>query len=407
MTKKTFYFDELCEQVLEQLKIHGYMESTLTVYRRFYNRIHEFINESGTDIYTEEVGKEFLTGIHVGESTIKAYACAVRRLDDFINERPYRCHHGIPSVEVSEIYVEVLDSYLEECRASGNKTSTINAKRNVCAEFLNYMEQSGCQVLSDIDTGLISRALLIYTNKDCYAQIRMFLKYLFSKGIIKTDLSGIVPHYKRRKPLPTTYTPSEIRKIENSINTETATGKRNLAIIRLATRMGFRSGDIARLSFSEIDFNSGYISIIQEKTGQPLSLQMPQEVSEALLSHLKSSGKHPEDKYIFHSMSAPYGRITTSIIRHAVVNGFKTAGIDTAGKKHGPHAFRSSLASSMINDGGSYETVRRILGHTDPDVIKHYARTDIEKLRLCAIDPPIPSGMFADYLSGKKVIERV
>lgn len=404
MTEKKICFDELCEQVLKQLESHGYMESTLTIYRRFYNRIHTFINACGTDIYTEEIGRKFLNGIHVCESTFTSYVCAVRRLDDYINGKPYRCHHGNPYEEVPEKYAEILDTFLEECRESGNKLYTINAKRNVCTKFLNYIEQSECHDLSDMDASLVSHALLIYTNKDYYSQIRMFLRHLAGKGITKSDLSGIVPHYKRQRPLPTTYTPTEISKIEDSINIETATGRRDLAIIRLATRMGFRSGDIARLSLSEIDFNSGYISIIQEKTGQPLSLQMPSEVSGALLSHLENIGTRPKDGYVFHSMSAPYGRITTSIIRHAVVKHFKTAGIDTTGKKHGPHAFRSSLASSMINDGGSYETVRRILGHTDPDVIKHYAKTDIEKLRLCAINPPAPSGILADYLSGKKVI---
>ena len=95
-------------------------------------------------------------------------------------------------------------------------------------------------------------------------------------------------------------------------------------------------------------------------------------------------------------MSAPYGRITTSIIRHATDRYFHKAGIDTSRKKHGPHTFRSSLASSMVNDGVSYETVRRILGHSDLNVIKHYAKGDIENLRLCALDPPRPKGIFAD-----------
>lgn len=90
-----------------------------------------------------------------------------------------------------------------------------------------------------------------------------------------------------------------------------------------------------------------------------------------------------------------------------VTNSFIVAGINISGKKHGPHTFRSSLASSMINDGVSYETVRKILGHSDPDVIKHYAKTDVENLRFCSIEPPTASGIFSDYLSGKKVISHV
>ena len=61
----------------------------------------------------------------------------------------------------------------------------------------------------------------------------------------------------------------------------------------------------------------------------------------------------------------------------------------------------------MIGDNNSYDVVRKILGHSDPNVIKHYAKTDIERLRLCAISPPGPSGLFEDYLSGKKVVHHV
>lgn len=106
-------------------------------------------------------------------------------------------------------------------------------------------------------------------------------------------------------------------------------------------------------------------------------------------------------------MTAPYEHITPSIIRHIVNDSLNGAGIDINGRKHGPHALRSSLASSMVNDGVSYDIVRRILGHSDPDVIKHYAKADIENLRLCSLEPPVPSGYFSDYLSRKKVIRRV
>lgn len=61
----------------------------------------------------------------------------------------------------------------------------------------------------------------------------------------------------------------------------------------------------------------------------------------------------------------------------------------------------------MVNDGVSYETVRRILGHSDPDDIKHYAKTNIEKLRLCSLEPPEPEGIFKDYLSGRRQIRNV
>ena len=55
----------------------------------------------------------------------------------------------------------------------------------------------------------------------------------------------------------------------------------------------------------------------------------------------------------------------------------------------------------------SYSSSEIILGHSDLNIIKHYAKVDIENLRLCDLDPPRPKVIFADYLSGKKVVRHV
>lgn len=407
MTQKAIPFCKLQKEVLEQLRSQKYMDSTLEVYLRTYNRIHVFLNQNGSDIYTHELGSKFLDSVKVCESTLSGYKCAVRRLDDYIDGNPYRSHRAFLDEKAPEVFSEVLDDYLRSCKENGNSVYTMAAKRHTCILFLNFLEKAGCFSLSKLEPGLVAQALLIFSNKDHYARIRMFLRYLGDNNITKRDLSGIVPRYKRPVPIPSTYTPEEIDKVEKAVNTHTRAGRRDLAIIRLASRMGLRSGDIAGLKFSDIDFATKTISILQQKTGQPLTLEMPQAVSETLSIFLENKGVAPEDGYVFHSMSAPYNRITTSIIRHVVNNAFLAAGIDTTGKKHGPHTFRSSLASSMVNDGSSYEVTRRILGHSDPNVIKRYAKVDINNLRLCSIDPPAPAGLFGDYLSGKKVISHV
>ena len=407
MAQRAVPFNELTEGVLDLLKTNGYMESTLTIYRRVYNRVWKLLNQCGTDIYTHDTGTDFLAGTNVKNSTYTTYVCAICRLDDFIDGKPFRSHHDCPHVQAPQEFKCFLDEYLQECLDQGNKPATLKSKEVTCGLFLDLLKRNGCTDISQLETSIVSRSLLTFSNKDRYAVIRQFLRFLADKGITEMDRSGIVPHYRRRKPLPTTYTPEEISRIEAAVDTCTDTGKRNLAIIRLATRMGFRSGDIAKLKLTEVDFSTGYINIIQEKTGTPISLQMPRDVSDALATHIENDLSSSADGYVFHRMVAPYGRISTSIIRHAVNESFTAAKIKTAGKKHGPHAFRSSLASSMVNDGIPYEVVRKILGHSDPDVIKHYARADIENLRLCSIEPPAPAGRFGSFLSGKEVVLHV
>ena len=46
-----------------------------------------------------------------------------------------------------------------------------------------------------------------------------------------------------------------------------------------------------------------------------------------------------------------------------------------------------NTALQTFNHGESYDVVRKILGHADPNAVKHYARVDIEKLREHAIAP--------------------
>ena len=58
-------------------------------------------------------------------------------------------------------------------------------------------------------------------------------------------------------------------------------------------------------------------------------------------------------------------------------------------RKSGPHALRASLASSMVNDDINYETVRKVLGHSSNNAIKHYARIDTERLRRYSLTPTI------------------
>ena len=407
MTQKAVSFKELMEGVLDQLRANGYMESTITIYRRTYTRIRVFLNRFDTDFYTPEIGTKFLAETNVKKSTASAYACAIRRLNDFIDSKPFRSHHDCHHVQAPPEFASILEKFLQECMDNGNKPATLQGKERTCGIFLDYLKRTGCTDISRLDTGMVSRSLLTFSNKDRYAVLRQFLRFLADEGITEMDLSGIVPHYRRRKPLPTTYTPEEIARVEAVVDTSTDTGKRNLAIIQLATRMGLRSGDIAKLKLTEIDFGLGIINITQEKTGLPVSLKMPSDVYDTLAAHVKNDIRTSADGYVFHCMVAPYGRISTSIIRHAVNDSFSAAKVDTAGKKHGPHAFRSSLASSMVNDGTPYEVVRRILGHSDPDVIRHYAKVDIENLRMCSIDPPVPTGRFGKYLSGKEVVPRV
>ena len=188
--------------------------------------------------------------------------------------------------------------------------------------------------------------------------------------------------------------------LKNAIDTSTFKGKRDKAALLLATRLGIRTCDILNLKEENLNFDNNTITFIQVKTYTEITLPMVDDVRMALVDYLEERNKMSVtiDNIFVAVKGQNLKPLHRSALRFALTSYFDKAGVDYKGKKHGLHVLRSSLASSMVNDNVSYDIVRKVLGHTDDDSIKHYARIDIEELRKCAIEVPAPSGKFKKFL---------
>jgi site-specific recombinase XerD len=398
-------FDSLKKGLLKLLQDKAYGNDTINNYRRKLNQLERHMIANDIITYAPSVGKRFiddyLSTHALSKGNRQFINTVIHRLDDYCVDK-YQIQRKPELTPLPESYTTLMDAYLQKCRDDGNRESTIHGKRYFLREFYCHLEFLGCHDLRGADVAIIGKACLMQSNKDGWAVIRMFLRYLNCAGLINHDFSTIIPHFKRAFRLPSIYTEDEINCFEKTIDTNSKIGKRDYAMLLLATRLGMRSGDIVNLTFSSLDFSNDTISITQEKTGEPLTLPMIPAVKTALADYLKNGRPKSGQPYVFLRANAPFEKITASVIRFETNRYFSKAGINITDKKHGPHVFRSSLASSMINHLVSYDVVRKILGHTDPDAVKHYARVDIERLREYAIEPPAPSGCFKEFLEGRR-----
>ena len=243
---------------------------------------------------------------------------------------------------------------------------------------------------------LITSACVKVTDHNLWGEIRVFLRYLSQFEIVESDYSTIIPHYSKPYIMPSVYSVEEIKRIEGAVDTSTVLGKRDYAMILLASRTGMRSGDIVKLRIGDIKDRTE-LNIIQEKTGNILHLPLIKEVQSAIENYLSVRASSTVEQ-IFINVYAPYHAVTTSTLRRALKHYITLAGIDPRNRKCGPHALRSSLASSMVNDDIPYETVRKVLGHSSNNALKHYARIDVEKLRKYSLTPPAPTNKFLTFL---------
>lgn len=407
MDKTNENFISTKNNFIEFLKGKGYRDSTLAGFSNKIDNLYSFLkdnnlslNKEGIDLYFAYVEKR-----NIKKHSIDLIKCAISRFNDFINGEyiPYHPYNQAILPPISDVNKKLLDDYIDKCIKDGNKPPTIKQKIVTITRFINECEKIANDI-KVVDGEILSEILTVFYSGRVieWPIISNFLLYLFKDGNLKINLSLLIPKTKSKQVIPTVYSADEIKRIEETIDVSTFKGKRDKAALLLASRLGVRVSDIVNLELNNFDFKNNQLSFIQVKTDNPISLPIVNDLKEALLDYIKEREKiNTSSNKLFIRARLPFDSLNKgSALDYALSEYFKKAGIDTSNRKHGLHSLRSSLASSMVNDNVPYEIVRKVLGHSDDNVIKHYARLDIEELRKCALKVPPSSGRFGTFLDG-------
>ncbi len=282
--------------------------------------------------------------------------------------------------------------------ASCNCQSTRKRKIKIISKFLQSLAFSGTKTMDDVSFDVIVDLYNTLTIEEKHI-ISSYLHYLFSTGTLPFDFSLLLHIEKRPKKIPSVYSQEEIKEIIGQIDPDSAVASRNKAILLLAAKYGLRSCDIVNLKYDDFDFEKGNLEFVQKKTGIKVSTVIDRELIGYLKDYISSKRPNNNSEYIFLNENAPFNHMDTGIIRYMMKKYIQKAQIKTGNRKKGPHAFRSSLASAMIENDIPYETVKKKLGHQSLNSITSYVKVSTEKLRQCALPTIIESGDFARWLN--------
>ena len=406
--KAGFFYNEslsyLISKLTTQLKSLGFSKETIKNYITRLRPIQTYMKANKIIEYTDKVGvmyyQNFLKTHITNDVTKKELKASISRLNDIYNEVSFIRMHTSASKKtiIPQCFEKDVSAFMNYISFYGNSKKTIYRRTKALNNFLTKCLQSSVHSVSELTPKVIQLTCKNVTNIDDWVTIRQFLKYLAIHNKTSSDFSIFVPQKRREKKVPTTYSIEEIKSIESNIDKTTFQGKRDYVIILMASRLAIRSGDIAKMKISNLDFTTATISFIQQKTDTEIKLPMIPELKIALDEYLSEADT--SDGYLFHTLFAPYNHIDNNVVNNTVNRYINKAKINIVGKRHGPHALRASVTTSMINDDIPYEAVRSILGHSSPNSIKYYAKNDIEKLRRCSIDVPAPKRNFAIFLTG-------
>ena len=123
--------------------------------------------------------------------------------------------------------------------------------------------------------------------------LRSFLRHLHQRGDIAVDLAGAIPTVTnwRLSELPKSLCPEKVESVLASCDRNTATGRRDHAILLLLARLGLRGGEVAALTLDDLDWAKGLVTL-SGKGQRREALPLPEEVGKALVAYLRD-GRPP------------------------------------------------------------------------------------------------------------------
>lgn len=385
---------ELIDRCIDYFQSNCYTEHRISRYKSLWkNGILHYMGTLDIGHYTPAIGAGFVETCHY-QGTIRHQERekirSVHVLDDmltggYIRKRSFTpVHHSLEGEIGCEM--EKLVTHMFNLRRS---KTTVSDYRLYLSEFLNHLTSSGVNRMNEIaERHIISFISSHPTSKvNIVSALRVLFRYWKEEGIYDGRFDMLFETYKvrRRERIPSFYTAEEVKTVENSVSRSSGIGKRNYAMLLLASRLGLRASDIAGLQFDNMDWDRNLIILKMRKTQKVIELPLLANVGNAIVDYLRHGRPKSALQSVFLSGRAPYIGATKSCVCAAINGIICRSGINTQGKHHGPHSLRHSLAGAMLNDGTTLPTISETLGHESSQTTMLYLKIDIPSLLKCAL----------------------
>jgi len=267
--------------------------------------------------------------------------------------------------------------------------STIDVYTKGFGSFLYYQYCNGITHLCEITE---KNTLAYFHEPDAHrgysqmAHIRTCLLEVQEEYPTCKQILAYLPKFNPRKKVYPYLHDSEFKQILNYVmDTTNIMSYRDRAIMIIAMFTGLRGCDIAKLKFSNIDWEHEKICVCQKKTGREVSLPLRPIIGNAIWDYIEFERPEFQSEYIFLSNFGKVKPITHSAIQHLVEALFKRVNLRQDGTLIGLHLFRHNLATQLLANGVSVPIISDVLGHDSPESLDPYVSAEHKHLKECAL----------------------
>jgi len=185
--------------------------------------------------------------------------------------------------------------------------------------------------------------------------------------------------------LPKSLEPAEVEQLEAALGQSGPSMLRADAMVRCMLDLGLRSGEVARLSLDDIDWEVGTITLRRTKGRREDVMPLPEATGQAIAAYLRDERPKTQHRMVFARHMTPRERpIGPDLVRKTIRQAYARAGLPHTRS----HLLRHTMASRLLAGGSSLKEVADVLRHRSLNTTLIYAKLDSRKLIEVALPWP-------------------
>jgi site-specific recombinase XerD len=272
---------------------------------------------------------------------------------------------------VGKSYVEkyLRDQYRRNCRpntlrlTATSLTLFLSFFRQIGKTHLNQMQKQDIEAFVEHEQ---DRGLKPNSVRTRLCAVYAFVRFLIEKKIVGYELMERKIKLKLPDPLPRAMDSQDLTLLLSVID-----NTRDRALILLLLRTGMRIGELLNTKVDDVDLMQQKILIyLSDKTAVGRVVYYSEDAQQSLLAWFKIRDSSKER--LFYGQGKGSQRLCYGAARMMFIKYLHKAGLQYSG--YTLHCLRHTYATDLLNARMPLECLRVLLGHTNLEVTRRYAR---------------------------------